>query len=578
MQTKSLLPNLIAGFAYFWCPEPESNRYASLKAADFKSAIRYFQYFIQHLVLRVRCTRYNYSVCSRRGEIGIRKGLKIPPPHRDAGSSPAAGTMRGHACLAMHNTDQPSVHTLPQLRLTKVCTTHGPGHMLVDHVHDGQHIKYWRGQIKPTATRWTEFRSFPLVVDSNGAPWTPACLWLLDKAQAKPLSISSLRPIAQDLAAYKAFLDELSLEWDDFSAVEKYARPTYLYRNHLHSQLNAGELKKSTASRRMSTVISFYRFLMLHPHMQFSPANDPWVEREVGIEYRDKKGFKQVATVTTTDVSIKATKHQDAWDETINDGGKLRPLSVSEQKALIAALKELGNIEYMLMHYMALLTGAREMTVLTLRVQNVMRPPDQIPQWSHKIRCGPGTGIDTKGDVTDVYLSIPRELYEQLHAYAVSERARRRRAKSTKGEDPSNYLFLTQQGQPYYESKEDRNAMRDSATPLRRSALSGRPLRKFIEQSVTPLLNTTNPKAIYRFHDLRATFGMNWVDHQMLQAGPEGFGKHYLWARDQLRKLMWHRNAQTTDRYLEYREHMKHQQLAQQGWSNHLIELIQGSV
>ena len=38
-QTKSLLPNLIAGFAYFWCPEPESNRYASLKAADFKSAV-----------------------------------------------------------------------------------------------------------------------------------------------------------------------------------------------------------------------------------------------------------------------------------------------------------------------------------------------------------------------------------------------------------------------------------------------------------------------------------------------------------------------------------------------------------
>lgn len=478
----------------------------------------------------------------------------------------------------MPDPDRPSVHTLPILRLTTVRKTSGAGCLPVDYRHHGKHIKYWREPTTPSATRWTTFRSLPLVVDGAGAPWAEACLWLLDRAQAKPLGISSLNPVAQDLAAYKAFLDELALEWDDFSAVEKYARPTYLYRNHLQGQLNAGELKKSTASRRMSTIISFYRYLMRNSRMRFLPANDPWVERSVGIEYRDSKGFRQVATVTTTDVSIKATKHQDAWDETINDGGKLRPLPVSEQKVLVAALKELGNTEYALMHYMALLTGAREMTVLTFRVRDVMRPPDQIPQWPHKVRCGPGTGIDTKGDVVDVYLSMPRVLYEQLHAYAVSERAQHRRAKTAKGEDPSNYLFLTQRGQPYYESKEDRNAVRDSTSPLRRSTLSGRPLRKFIEQSVTPLVRRTHPKFTYRFHDLRATFGMNWVDYQMLQAGSEGFGKHYLWARDQLSKLMWHRNPLTTDKYLEYREHLHHLQLAQQGWSNHLVELIQGAV
>lgn len=36
--------------------------------------------------MKIRC---------RRGEIGIRKGLKIPPPRGDAGSSPAAGTTQG---------------------------------------------------------------------------------------------------------------------------------------------------------------------------------------------------------------------------------------------------------------------------------------------------------------------------------------------------------------------------------------------------------------------------------------------------------------------------------------------------
>ncbi len=228
--------------------------------------------------------------------------------------------------------------------------------------------------------------------------------------------------------------------------------------------------------------------------------------------------------------------------ETIDDGGKLRPLPVAEQKALIAALKELGNIEYSLMHYTALLTGARVMTVLTLRVRDVLRPPSKIHQWPHKIRCGPGTGIDTKGDVSNVYLSVPRMLYDLLQAYAVSERAVHRRARTDRGEDPYNYLFLTQRGQPYYESKEDRNAVRDANTPLRRSALSGRPLRKFIEQSVIPLVQKKHPNFKYRFHDQRATFGMNWIDYQMLQAGPD-FGKRYLWARDQLRKLMWHKSG-----------------------------------
>jgi len=407
-------------------------------------------------------------------------------------------------------------------------------------------------------------------------PWAEACLWILERAQAKPRAINSLAPVAQDLAAYRAFLDELALEWHDFSAIEKYARPTYLFQSHLNNQINADELSKSTASRRMATVISFYRFLMRTSRMQFSPENPPWVDRGVSIRYRDTKGFNQIATVTTTDVSIKANRRQDAMAETIDDGGKLRPLSVVEQRALVSALKELANREYSLMHYTALLTGAREMTVLTLRVRDVLVSPAEIPQWPHKIRCGPSTDIDTKGDVSGVYLAMPRMLYELLHAYAVSARAMRRRQKSELGEAPRNYLFLTNQGQPYYESKEDRNALRDGLTPLRRSALSGRPLRKFIEQSVIPLVQKEFPQFQYRFHDLRATFGMNWVDYQMKEAGSD-FGKRYLWARDELRKLMWHKSPLITDKYLEHREHVRHLQLAQQGWSDHLVELIQES-
>jgi hypothetical protein len=390
----------------------------------------------------------------------------------------------------------------------------------------------------------------------------------MERARAKPLGIASLVPVAQDLAAYKTYLDEMELDWDDFSAVDKYLRPTYLYRTRLSEQINAGELAPNTAKRRMSSVISFYRQLMVNSRMCFESANPPWVDKGVGIHYLDAKGFKQVAQVTTTDVSIKVPKREDASDETIDDGGKLRPLPIEEQRQLIAALKRLGNVEFTLMHWVALLTGAREMTALTIRVRDFTRPSSEVPQWPYKVRCGPGTGIDTKRDIAGVNLSFPRMLYEMLHAYAASEQARTRRSRSRLTEEPFNYLFLTKQGQPYYESKEDRNAVRDSSEPLRRSALNGRRLREYIETAVIPEVQKTLPKFKYRFHDLRATFGMNWVDAYM-SASAEAPGTNYLWARDELRKLMWHKSALTTDKYLEYRQHMHHLQRAQEGWSSH---------
>lgn len=388
-----------------------------------------------------------------------------------------------------------------------------------------------------------------------------------------------MRPVAQDLAAYKAYLDEVALEWDDFSAVDKYLRPTYFYRTHLIEQINARELAPNTAKRRMSNVVGLYRFLMTDSRLGFTPANAPWVDKGVGIRYLDSMGFKQVAQVTTTDVSIKAPKRGHAWDATIDDGGKLRPLSVEEQKALIAALKRLDNLVCNLMHLVALFSGAREMTVLTLRVRDFSRPASEVRQWPYKLRCGPGTGVDTKRDIAGVYLTVGRELYEMLHSYAVSEQARRRRSRSRLGEDPFNYLFLTQHGQPYYESKEDRNVLRDDSMHLRRSARDGRRLREFIESAVIPEVRKTLPNFQYRFHDLRATFGMNWVDHATRVDGAEGAEASrstYLMAREQLRKLMWHKNSRTTDNYLEYRERVHHIERAQADWGSHLIGLLQG--
>lgn len=469
---------------------------------------------------------------------------------------------------------KPSVHTLPILRRSKVSGVPGPGLIPVDHQVNGQHVKYWRELAPEKERKWSTFPQFPLVLSGDGSPWAPACLWLLDRARARPLHLSSLPSVAQGLRDYLAFLEDMGLEWDDFSSVDKYLRPTYLYKTHLQDLINRGEAKASTASRKMSAVIGMYRFLIHDKKMGFAPKNPPWVDKEIGLHYRDDKGFSQVHIVASTDIAIHVPKRDDPWDATIDDGGKLRPLLSEEQRALVSALKKLGNRDYELMHYMALFTGAREQTVLTLRWGHFQAPPSSITQWPFKLPCGPGTGIDTKNDVPNVYLVIPPVLYEWLHQYACSERVRSRRDKSKVGQDPMNYLFLSNQGGPYYESKDDRNAMRGADEVLRRSSPTGQNLRSFIKDRVIPEVRKTIPRFKYRFHDLRATFGVNWVVHSV---GKEDAKQKYMWAREQLRRLMWHKHPTTTDRYLEYHEHMHQLEKAKADWDRELLALIQSA-
>ncbi|MEJ6007173.1 integrase [Paucibacter sp. AS339] len=470
---------------------------------------------------------------------------------------------------------KPTVYTLPILRRSKVSAKPGPGFIPVDHHVQGRHVKYWR-ELAPgeKERKWSAFPQFPLVLSGDGSPWGPACLWLLDRARARPLHLSSLPSVAQGLRDYLGFLEDMGLAWDDFSSVDKYLRPTYLYKTHLQELINKGETKASTASRKMSAVIGMYRFLMSERKMGFQPMNPPWIDKEIGLHYRDNKGFGQVHTVASTDISIHVPTRDDPWDATIDDGGKLRPLPSEEQRALVAALKKLGNRDFELMHYVALFTGAREQTVLTLRWGHFKAPPSSITQWPFKLPCGPGTGIDTKRDVPNVFLVIPEFLYWWLHQYACSERARSRRDKSQLGQHPVNYLFLSNQGGPYYESKDDRNAMRGADEVLRRSSPTGQNLRSFITDRVIPEVRKTIPGFKYRFHDLRATFGVNWVLHCV---GKEDAKQKYMLAREQLRRLMWHKHPTTTDRYLEYHEHMHHLEKAKADWDRVLLALVQSA-
>lgn len=468
---------------------------------------------------------------------------------------------------------QAKVYILPILRLTKASDIPGKGFLPVDHQINGVRVKYWREIGSDKTFQWKTFRKFPIVLNADGSPWEPAVLWLKDKALSNPTKSSSLLPIAQGLRDYKLFLDDFGLEWSDFSSIDKLLRPTYIYLTYLEELVSSGRIKPSTASRRMSTVIGLYRFAQHDRRLKFKPANEPWAEKTIGLRYRDAKGFNRIKEVVTTDLRIRVPSSEDPLGDDIGDGGKLRPMTTEEQKALVSVLRTLGNTEFSLMHYLGLLTGAREMTIMTLRLNDFLPPPSSISSWPYKVRCGPGTGIDTKFDKTHVYLNIPKILYRMLHVYSLSDRAQKRRARSRLGGSPRNYLFLTRQGNPYYQGKDDRDEVDGITASLRRTSPQGQALREFITKQVIPEVRKTLPNFHYKFHDTRATFGMNWVDHVM---GAENtHSKKYHWAMDQLRKLMWHNSTTTTEKYLEYRQHRQHLDSALQGWSSHLLEIIE---
>jgi hypothetical protein len=432
---------------------------------------------------------------------------------------------------------------LPTLQPSRLADAPTADSVQVRYSHHGRAVAYSRNLVGKREVR--TLQRVPIVLCNDGSPWAEATLYLLDRAKLNPRQTSSLVPIANDLVAYRRWLDEYGFEWDDFNSHERLATPTYQYRAFLISEIEAGRISRNVARRAISTLLGFYRHLIGHARYRFVPKHAPWRESRVGISATDGKGFGHIIQVTTTDLTIAKAESGTIGDMVIEDGGKLRPLPWDEQKVLFAVLRALGNTEYLLMHLISILTGARLQTVLTLRLSHFLTPPSKVAKL-YKLRCGPGTGIDTKGSKGNVYLVMAQPLYEAIHIYALSERAQRRQDKSSRGRDQSNYLFLTQQGNPFYDSNEDR--MRLPGT--RRTVKTGQALWDFINKQVIPEVRRTIPGFHYRFHDMRATFGLNWCD---AVEKIEGTPFSYQWALNQLRQRMWHSNSDTTEKYLNYR-------------------------
>lgn len=385
----------------------------------------------------------------------------------------------------------------------------------------------------------------PVVVDGNAALWPEASLYILDRiiGTVGP-SMSTYHSIAEDLAAYKRWLEDEDVDFRHFPA-NKLERPTYRYRGDLLMKARAGEIAIGSASRMVSAVIGFYRWLA--EEQNFLPVHSPWVESDAYIPLTDSKGLRRHKKIKATDLRVHVPKQNDPYTGVIADGGSLRPLPMEEQIMLLDALKKLGNIEMTLIHLLALFSGARIQTVLTLRVRHAQL---ELPKSDSEMALpvGHGTMIDTKYGKRGV-IFIPRWLYKRLRIYSHSDRARARRAKAGR-DDENQYLFLSNRGAPLYRSKEDRDEFNESLN-IRHEKV-GQTVRQYIKDMVLPTIVEMTGKVIrYRFHDLRATFGMNLTDMQLKLVQDGKATLHDV--REFVKFRMMHESAATTDLYLQYR-------------------------
>jgi integrase len=442
---------------------------------------------------------------------------------------------------------------LPCFVQTEVCDAADPEQSKVITKHCTYYVRpkvapVWRRRGGP---EWEKYRYnlFPVICDARGVLWAEAVVYLLARLEdAVVPNMVTYAGIADDLAAYLQFLDDNAIDWTQFPG-QKLLRPTYRFRGHLEQMVMADEIARTTAQRRMGSVIAFYRWL--ETDCRFVPSNPPWKDKDIYLRIESKLGRQHLKKVSTTDLAIPRRKQLDPYDGLIIDGGPLRPLPLHEQDWLVDALKTIDNPEMTLIHLIALRTGARIQTVLTIRQRHVLTKFN-AQKVNVLLPAGPGTGIDTKDD-KQMVLHLPVWLYEYLRIYAQSDRAKSRRLRAAGGDHNNQYLFLSQRGAPLYQGKLE--ALSFDSNNVLRYQRRGQGVRQFMSEKVIPFIQNKYSESFgYRFHDLRATAGMNWTDYQLQLVSEGKITLHQ--ALEAVAAFLGHDSIEITERYINFRRNV----------------------
>ena len=414
---------------------------------------------------------------------------------------------------------------------------------------------------------------FPIIVQGDGQPSEIFNLYLMKKLQQTiQYDFKTFASIANQLIDFHRFLEDEKLDCLKFNKL-KQLNAIFKYRTRLIDQVNAGLIGASSARGRINAVVNFYRFLVIEDLVDHQRYGIPFQDVYKYIAVDNEFGARRKMAIKSHDLAIHvpAKAHNS---EAIVDGGELSPLTVEEQTVVLKALQQ-SSREYQLMFYLALFTGARLQTICTLRIENLFNRESD----SHgfiRLPVGAGTGVDTKFQ-KPMTLLIPNWLAQDLKIYINSEQARQRRQKSNYGDSDENYVFLTKLGTPFYTSKAEQQKMTEKIKTsnlfgTRLKLYEGEAVRSYLKVVLLPEISLIDPQfPSFKFHDLRASFGMNLLESQ-LQHLPEGHSA--MTAVEYVQARMGHRNISTTLQYLNYKSRLQWRSKIQHEYESSLMKYV----
>jgi len=413
-------------------------------------------------------------------------------------------------------------------------------------------------------TDWgiSELKHFTMILDENGAPWMHGNLYLLYKATiGKPVEPSTIESIAKDLTKVMNILHSTGRDYLTFGH-KPYQRPTYYVASELEAQVQQGIIGKRTKNRIVNRMTGLYRWMI--PRHDFNPTVELWREHRTSISYSDSRGFSRHKDIITTDLTTACASENHDFSDYILDGGRLMPLNKNDQQLLIQALISIGNPEMLLSFLIALTTGARIQTVFTLPTEilgsGLMNSDDLL-----KIKVGYGRATDTKYSKR-MTLLLPGWLHNLLLRYVDSDRYAHRKSMFHGSNGHGDYIFITRTGKPYYMSKREQSLNSERRPP------TGQSVRQFISNRLAPELIKMGAQTVPRFHDLRATFGMNLVEEKMPLIN-QGKASYYA-VLNHLKLRLGHESSKTTEGYLTYKTTSLVKFHAQSRFEKHIEQLV----
>lgn len=400
----------------------------------------------------------------------------------------------------------------------------------------------------------------PVLIQGDGLPWEIGNAYLLKLIETKqPWDMETIKSRATYLLAYLRFLEDTGTDFMNFPS-RRSERVTYVFKDTLQDFITRG-LNPLYASNIMNTVVHFYRTIAeegLVGEKEF--RNSPFKDIHRFIKFLDARGFSRFKNITTSDLAISHAKLHKRLDRIV-DGGQLRPLNIEEQRAILSGFeKEMCPLNLELMMRIALSTGARMQTVCTIRVHHIKTAYSKLmTENTPGIEIQAGNGAKNEGHLINTKhgklhrLLFPRTLIEKLYIYLTSNHHQSLMKKSYYGTSDINYLFLTETGSPFYisrqeimdrQNEESNNSVNSKDFVQNKGDTVRMNLKKFRQN-----LAKIYPELRYfKFHDLRATFGMNLVR----TLSRKGYKSALILT--EVKSRMGHSNIETTQGYLDFEQ------------------------